>query len=306
MKKALVIGSEGNIGKPLVKYLKNHNYTVFETDIKQAWRKNYFVADINNPLDLLPSFLDFKPDVVFLLSAMVSRVTCEQAASLAVSTNLSGINNIIQLCKRTNSKLVFFSTSEVYGPNCEIMEESIPNPMPNNRYGLTKLLGEKIVEYEVENFGLKAVTLRPFMMYEEEEDLGDHRSAMIRFAFNLAQGKPIEVHKGSTRSWFHASDAVRAIEAATKLDKYFVINIGHPDVIKTEVLAEKIRKLLNAPNHLIKYIDQPSQMTLKKVPVLKRQEEILKIKPIISVDEGIERVCKRIIERINTKTLNLQ
>ena len=88
--KALIIGSEGNIGKPLVKHLKSLQYEVMEVDIKQGWRPNYLVADITNPIDLVPAFVDYEPDVVFMLSAMVSRVTCEQAPSLAISTNLLG------------------------------------------------------------------------------------------------------------------------------------------------------------------------------------------------------------------------
>src|SRR6185437_287660 len=179
-----------------------------------------------------------QPDVVFLLASIVSRVTCEQAGSLAIATNLAGTNNVLQLCKRTRSRLVYFSTSEVYGPDCDPMDEADSNPRPNNRYGLSKLLGEQLVEYEVRTHGLQAVTLRPFMMYDEQEDLGDHRSAMIRFATNLALGRPIEVHRGSARGWFHASDAVRAIEAATRVDKYSVINIGHPEIVPIADLAE--------------------------------------------------------------------
>ena len=97
------------------------------------------------------------------------------------------------------------------------MDEGISNPRPNNRYGLSKLLGEQLVEYEVRTHGLEAVVLRPFMMYDENEDLGDHRSAMIRFSSELALGRPIEVHRGSGRSWLHVTDAVRAIEAAARL-----------------------------------------------------------------------------------------
>ena len=211
MKRALLLGSEGNIGKPLADYLVGLGYEVMKADIKPGWKENYYVVDINNPIDLLPAFLDFKPDVVYVLSAMVSRVTCEQASSLAVATNLSGIQNILELCKRIDAMTVFFSTSEVYGPDCDVMDEDDLNPSPNNRYGLSKLLGEKLVEYEVKFNGLRAVTLRPFMMYDENEDWGDHRSAMIRFALNLATGKEIEIHKGGLRGWLHVSDAIRQL-----------------------------------------------------------------------------------------------
>src|SRR5947207_524428 len=211
MNKALVIGSEGNIGAPLVRHLRAAGCDVLESDIRPAWRSEYVMADINHPIDLLPAF-DWKPDVVFLLSAMVSRVTCEQASSLAIATNLGGINNVLQLSKRVVARVVFFSTSEVYGPGLDRMDEAEAHPRPNNRYGLSKLLGEQLVEYEVRTYGLQAVAIRPFMIYDENEDLGDHRSAMIRFSSELAQGRPIDVHRGSARSWLHVSDAVHAIE----------------------------------------------------------------------------------------------
>ena len=297
MPKALVIGSEGNIGVPLVKYLRKQGYQVLESDIRPAFRKDYLMADINQAVDLLPAF-DWQPDVVFLLASMVSRVTCEQAGGLAVSTNLAGANNVLQLCKRARAKLVYFSTSEVYGPECDPMDEADSNPRPNNRYGLSKLLGEQLVDYEVRTHGLQAVTLRPFMMYDEDEDLGDHRSAMIRFATNLALGRPIEVHQGSARGWFHVSDAVRAIEAAVRVAQHTVINIGHPDIRPIGELAEMIRQELGAPRHLITSSTLPPRMTLCKRPVLRRQEELLGIIPQVSLAEGVRRVCSRIQERL--------
>jgi len=299
VQRALVIGSEGNIGTVLVRYLRQKGYEVMEADIKSGYRDQYIVADINHPIDLLPAF-DWRPNVVFLLSAMVSRVTCEQAGSLAITTNLGGINNILQLCKRVNAKTIFFSTSEVYGPECDPMDETISNPFPNNRYGLSKLLGEKLVEYEARNYGLRAVSIRPFMMYDEEEHFGNHRSAMIRFVGNLALKRRIEVHNGSARSWFHASDAVRAIEAAVHLKEYSVINIGHPEVIPMAELAERIRVALGAPRELINYVDIPSRMTSVKRPVLDRQRTLLGVEPIVSLEEGIRRVCKRVPERISS------
>ncbi|MDG1143801.1 MAG: NAD(P)-dependent oxidoreductase [Burkholderiales bacterium] len=299
MKKALVIGSEGNIGVPLVKHLRSIGYQVKQSDIRPGWREDYLMADINFPIDLLPAF-DWGPDVVFILSAMVSRVTCEQASSLAISTNLTGINNVLQLCKRVNAMTVFFSTSEVYGPDCQLMDETTSNPQPNNRYGLSKLLGEQLVEYEVRTHGLRAVTLRPFMMYDEEEDLGDHRSAMIRFATNLALERPIEVHNGSARGWLHVSDAVRAIVAAGNVKYYSVINIGHPDITSIEDMAEMVRSELGAESTLVQKCELPSRMTLVKRPILTRQRDILGVIPDVSLREGVARVCRRVRERLES------
>lgn len=299
MTKALVIGSEGNIGAPLVRHLREDGYEVLEVDIRPRMRGSYLMADINHPIDLLPAF-DWGPEIVFILSAMVSRVTCEQASGLAIATNLEGTNNVLQLCKRVGAFAVYFSTSEVYGPNIELMDETLPNLRPNNRYGLSKLLGEQLVEYEVRTYGLRAVTLRPFMIYDEFEDLGDHRSAMIRFASNLAAGRLIEVHRGSARGWMHISDAVRAIEAAAGLDEYAVINIGHPDVRPIEELAEAVRRELGAPIELVNVVDLPERMTLRKHPSLERQRLLLGVEPRVSLEEGVRLVCSEIRRRVES------
>jgi nucleoside-diphosphate-sugar epimerase len=302
MKKALVIGSEGNIGLPLVKYLKSKGYDVLEADIRSGWRENYIMVDINHPADLIEAF-DWKPDVVFMLSAIVSRVTCEQASALSIATNLSGLNNVIQMTKRAGAMFVYFSTSEVYGPDIDLMDEDLSMPKPNNRYGLSKLLGEKLVEYEVEQHQMRAVTLRPFMMYDENEDWGDHRSAMIRFAVNLALGKQIEIHKGSARAWLHVSDAVRAIEAAAHVKEYSIINIGHQDVVQIEDLAEMIRGILKAPKDLLKVYDLPERMTLVKKPNTDKMNKLLGVMPSVGLEEGVTLVCEKVIEKLKNGTL---
>lgn len=294
MEKALVIGSAGNIGKPLVNYLREKKYEVRELDIKQGWRDGYYVGDITKAADLIEPF-SFKPDYVFHLAAVVSRVTCEQAPASCIDTNVYGTQNVIEFTKKCGAKLINFSTSEVYGPKASANSlEEEKDLEPNNRYGMSKLIAERLVEYEVKYHNLNAVTLRPFMMYDENEDLGDHRSAMIRFAYNLHKGIPITVHRGSMRGWLHVSDAVRLIEAATRVNDYHVINIGNADVRPIEELADMICNELNADRALINYKEIPKQMTQIKNPSLLNQSRLLQIEPMITLEEGVKRVCQRI------------
>jgi nucleoside-diphosphate-sugar epimerase len=171
------------------------------------------------------------------------------------------------------------------------MDEALTLPQPGNRYGLSKWLCEQLVEYEVRTSGLRAVTLRPCMLYDEREDIGEHRSAMIRFASGLARGRPIEVHHGSARGWLHISDAVRAIEAAAGVDHYATINIGHPEVVPMLELAEMIREELDAHPSLIHSVPLPPQITLIKRPTLQLQRTLLGFEPSISIREGVRRVC---------------
>lgn len=288
--KILVIGSEGNIGTKLVPYLKLCGHSVLSCDQNQGFRPEYAVVNILHSGDLTSLFLTFKPDVVYLLAAMVSRVTCENSPCLAVDTNLSGLNNVIQLCKTHNSKLIYFSTSEVYGNIGGVLSED-RECEPNNLYGLTKYLGEKLVQYFLKD----AIIVRPFMFYDEDETRGDHRSAMIRFSYHLSRKEKITVHKGSKRSWMHISDGVRVLERLMYVKEFHVVNIGSDELINAEKLAEKMCNLygLEYQDYVIE-LPLPEKMTLEKIPDLKKQYELTGIIPEIDLNTGIALILSKL------------
>ena len=287
--KILVTGSEGNIGSKLVPYLEECGNKVFCLDIVQRYRDNYVIADIRNPLDLIKFTQDFKPEVVIHLAAMVSRVTCEKSAVETISSNLLGLTNIIEVCKLYNSKLIYFSTSEIYGNIGGLLSEDRTDIDPNNRYGLTKLLGEKLVEYEVKHGNLKAISLRPFMFYDEDESFGENRSAMIRFMeAAILKNQKINVHRNSKRNWTHTRDAVKLIEKSIYVDQYEAINIANDEVVDMVDFAKKINVLTNTNfDDIFTITDQPSQMTLEKIPCTKKMNRLLNYTPEINIDNGL-------------------
>lgn len=297
--RAIVTGAEGNIGKPLCAALDAAGWDVFGIDTKPAHRVGYLTADVRNAADLLGVTM-YGADVIFHLASMVSRVTCESAPSTCVDVNLVGTQNMIELAMLAGARLVFFSTSEVYGPDQTLMRETGP-VRPNNLYGVSKYLGEQLVEYAVREWDLDAVILRPFMMYDEFEDMGAHRSAMIRFAADLFERVPVVVHRGSARGWLHVSDAVRAILAAATCDAprdERIINIGHPDVRPIKDLARMIAYEFGVDYGLIIERDLPARMTAVKNPHLERQSRILGFEPFVTLDEGVSRVCAAMRDRL--------
>jgi nucleoside-diphosphate-sugar epimerase len=297
--RTIVLGSEGNIGTKLVQYLRKSRHEVLRADIIQHFADDYVQTDVVSLLDLYDAASKFRPDVIYHLAAMVSRVTCEATPHMTIDTNLSGTNNVAQICKTLGATMINFSTSEVYGNIGGLLSEDRLDIVPNNRYGLSKYLAEKLVEYEVNNHDLKAITVRPFMYYDEDETIGDHRSAMIRFAEGLLNGKNIRVHKNSKRSWLHMDDAVRALEKVIYLDKYHVINLGHPSVVDTEYIATYMCERLGVEfKKRVELIDLPSRMTLAKIPDLTKQKTLLGFEPKISIEEGIDRVLAKVKERI--------
>lgn len=290
--KILVTGSEGNIGRKLAPYLRKCGHEVMRMDIMQEYADDYIKHDVRDPLYTCD--LPFKPEVVFHLAGMVSRITCEKAPHLAVDTNIVGTSNIIQFCKSMGAKLVNFSTSEVYGNQGGVLCEDKTGLMPNNIYGVTKLMVEQLVDYEVKNYLLRAVVVRPFMIYDESETKGVHRSAMVRFAEALVKKEKIVVHKGSERSWLHTEDAVRLFEKCMYLNDYHVINIGNPNIVSMMYIAKCMCTELGLDP--MKYIiekELPKKMTLVKRPSLEKQKDLLKYFPIVDVETGVGALIKR-------------
>lgn len=297
--KILITGSAGNIGTQLSKYLTHRGHEVFGIDIVQGVGQNYKVVDINQPLDLFDVFDSFKPEVCYHLAAMVSRVTCEASPSITCQTNISGTANIIQVCRRFRTRLFFFSTSEIYGNKYHELNEWSTKPQPNNLYGLSKLIGEELVHYAAKS-DLRAIIIRPFMFYHEDETLGDHRSAMIRFCTDLMLGKKITVHKGSGRSWMHLDDGCMVLANLLNVPYSTTINIGSPEYIETMDLAILIcNKLGIDPSRHIIEEELPSQMTLRKVPNLYRMKELTGIDTMtVPLDKGIDRVISKLRSRL--------
>src|SRR5574338_696 len=141
IKRILITGSEGNIGSVLCPYLVENRNHILKCDILHKYEDNYIMSDVTNPGDLYKVYDEYSPHVVIHMAAKVSRVDCEKSPNLTVQTNLSGLQNIIQLCLRNKAKLIYVSTSEVYGNISGRMSENRTDLAPNNIYGLTKLSG---------------------------------------------------------------------------------------------------------------------------------------------------------------------
>jgi nucleoside-diphosphate-sugar epimerase len=292
-KRVLVTGSEGNVGSELVPYLESKGHEVLCLDILQKYRTNYILCDILNLADAETEIANFKPDIVIHLAAMVSRITCEKSLSMAISINMTGTSNIIQLCKRYDAKLINFSTSEVYGNQNILLEEDIV-PMPNNIYGITKLWAEELVAYEGKHSNLKYINVRPFMMYSEYENMGENRSAMIRFAESVVNNTPFEVHKNAKRSWLHMSDASEIYEQLMHVDGNHLVNVGNSDFIDIEEMARFMCDYVGRDHSLIQLSELPNKMTLTKVASFNRLKQLIDYTPGVEQKDGMIRVINRV------------
>ena len=306
--KILVTGSEGNVGRALVKHLKGKGHEVVRLDfmyINAVKEGDYFSWDVAIPMK--PFSFPEDIDVIYHLAAVVGRELCEDHLCEALYTNVVGTSNVIQLCKALDAKLINFSTSDIYGDTGKGYgyDYDIVIPMPVNHYGLSKWLAERVVYHEVTYSSLEAIVVRPFMLYSEYESADNYKSALIRFADSLWRNERITVYKDTYRSWLHLDDAVVVFEKLLgymKSDDVMgaALDIGHPESVSALELARMLLAAMGKTSReqeLVEVKELPAGIARYKTPNLTEQELCLDFKPKISIEEGIDRIVKKLKER---------
>jgi nucleoside-diphosphate-sugar epimerase len=167
-------------------------------------------------------------DVVFHLAAEPGvRQSWGTRFETYVRNNVLATQRVLEACRRTHlRRLVYASSSSVYGQGESLPTSEGMAPMPISPYGVTKLGGEHLVSMYARSYGLDAVTLRYFSVYgpRQRPDM-----AFSRFMDAALSGRPIELFGGrQTRDFTFVSDIVRATRAAADAghDLTRVLNVG--------------------------------------------------------------------------------
>ena len=302
MTNVFVTGALGFIGGYLIPYLTKQGQKVISSDVHVRDYADYVRADVTSFEDLYKIFKDKKIDQVIHMAGEVGRMVGEEHPQKMMYVNNIGTLNLIKLCLEYNAKLVYFSTSEVYGHLFDIgrsvKEEDLEKGSiftTTNIYAMSKLFGEAIVKHYVENYRLNAVTIRPFMVYGPGEYPSKYRSALINFVNSALRGEKLTVHKGTKRAWCYISDFIKGLYLVMQQPfsgKYEAFNIGSDEYHTMEETAQMIIEECGANRNLIEVVEPP-----KKFLSLNKIFSIDKIRafgyePIVSLKEGIHEVAK--------------
>jgi len=291
----LVTGGKGFIGSHLVGELRKRGHNVFVFDRARISEENYYRGDICDYFSLERTFQEAKPHVVVHLGGMVSRKECEETPHAAIQTNVDGTLNVVLLCLKWKSRLVYAGSSEEYGTAFSLEErvtEETPFGEPTSIYSMTKRMAEELTQYYARFNGLQATTLRYFMLYGPGETHSEYRSALIRFMAAAQLGKPLTVHKNTARQWCYIDDAIEAtikIIERKQEENYEVFNIGNDEPISTEELAEKIVKITNSKSEIRRIQVEPTVIPVK-LGSFENARKVLRWKAKTKLDEGLNRV----------------
>ncbi len=312
----LITGVAGFIGSNLCKELLRKKHTVFGIDNLSYGKKQNIAKIANNENfkfiqgDILNPYIlqDIKADViVHLASQKIPRYT---NALRTLDENSLMIKNIINKCIKDNSKLVFASTSDVYGKNPEIPFNENSNLVLGNTkvkrwaYAVSKINSEHYIIANHDANGLKYSIARFFGSYGENHNLtwwGGPQSSFITKAINK---ETIEIHGTGeqTRTFTFIEDTVAGLLNLILNDKANneIFNIaGKPEEeITISELARLIWKLVNGEDDKpkLKFIPYSAfgnyEDVMRRVPDISKLKKYFDFEPKWTIEEGMKKTIK--------------
>lgn len=256
-KNILITGGAGFIGSHIANSLiDENNITIIDNlstgnlkNLKDKEHKNlnFIKADIcNTNLDDLTSGIDY----IFHFAAMAS---VPLSVENPVECNEINLNATIKLLKSAVNndveKIVFSSSSSVYGENRNIPLKETEPPMPASPYAASKASCELYLRTFYESYGLNYTALRYFNVFGPNQDKNSQYAAVIpNFISAFLEGEQAEIYGDGeqTRDFVYVGDVVKANINACKSDYNGIVNIASGEKMTVNKLYEIIKNTLNS------------------------------------------------------------
>ncbi len=251
--KALVTGGAGFIGSNLAEELAKKHEVVIIDDLSTGRVENVKDLDlelvrgsITDPDMLKENFRDV--DCVFHQAALPSVQRSIEDPVLANEVNICGTLNVLVAARDADvKKVIYASSSAVYGDTPELPKREDMKPDPKSPYAVAKLAGEYYCRVFNEIYGLKTVALRYFNVYGPRQDpASDYAAVIPNFVNRVMAGKePIIYGDGEqTRDFTFVRDVVQANVRAMESDATGVFNVATGTRISINDLAGMVMGII--------------------------------------------------------------
>ena len=256
-KNILITGGLGFIGSHIANELLDENEVLILdnlstgkiNNLKDTNHENLKIVkeDIRNTdLNDLTSNIDY----IFHLAAMAS---VPLSIDEPVECSDINVNATIKLLKSAVDndvkKIIFSSSSSVYGQNKNMPLKETEQPMPMSPYAASKASCELYLKAFYDSYGLNYVSLRYFNVFGPGQDKNSQYAAVIpNFISTILEGKQPEIYGDGeqTRDFIFIKDVVRANVNAAESDFNGIINVASGKKLSINQLYEIVRKTLNS------------------------------------------------------------
>jgi UDP-glucuronate decarboxylase len=300
-KRVLVTGGAGFLGSHLCERLIARGNDVLCVD-------NYFTGRKANVASLLgsPHFEAMRHDVTFPLYAEVDEIynlACPASPIhyqfdpvQTTKTSIMGAINMLGLAKRTRSRVLQASTSEVYGdPSVHPQTEEYwgnVNPLgPRACYDEGKRAAETLFFDYLRQHKVKIKVVRIFNTYGPRMHPNDGR-VVSNFIVQALRGEPITLYgDGSqTRAFCFVDDLVEGFLRMMDTDDSISgpVNLGNPEEITVRELAQRIIRLTKSSSEII-FRPLPQDDPMQRCPDITVARRLLEWEPTVTLEDGLQR-----------------
>jgi UDP-glucuronate decarboxylase len=310
----LVTGGGGFIGVNLISYLINkyNNCKIICVDnfissnknnilkIKNNFQNQIYILEINI-IDLNFNFLknnfNFNIDKIFHLACIASPKIYQDNSLQTLDTCYLGTKNILDIAKNYNARIVFSSTSEVYGdPEIKVQNEEYRGNV--NTIGIRSCYdeGKRIAEtlcfeYQKE-FNVNVGIIRIFNTYGPFMNPNDGR-VIPNFINQCLKNENITIYGNGeqTRSFCFISDLIDGLNKMININYFGPFNLGNDIDFTINQLALIIKDITNSKSNII-YQDLPQDDPILRKPNIKKAFDNLNWKPSTNLRDGLIKTIK--------------
>jgi len=298
--KVLVTGGAGFIGSHLTKALidSGNEVTVIDNlssgnrrnliEGTEAGRLSFLLQDVVDRV-MLPGF-----DRIYHLASLASPVFYQRDPIGTALSNSAGTYNMLVHARENKSRILFASTSEVYGnPLQHPQQESYwGNVNPNgirSCYDESKRFGESLMMDFHRQYGIETRIARIFNTYGPGMNLNDGR-VVPNFILQALTNRPITIYGDGkqTRSYCYVSDTVWGLVNLMNSDFVEPVNIGNPREITVLELVQKIKGLTDSKSEIV-FTPLPEDDPVRRCPDISRAQRVLSWEPEVSLEEGLRK-----------------
>lgn len=305
----LVTGGAGFIGSHIVERLVASGKTVRVLD-NFSFGKQENLRGVEKSVEVIAGdLLDTKAvrqavegvEVVFHQAALRSVPLSVEKPTMVNRVNVEGTMNVLQAAWKAGvRRVVYASSSSVYGnqPALPDREDQIPSPV--SPYAVSKLAGEYYCRVFTETYGLETVSLRYFNVYGPRQDPNSQYAAVIPLFIRWAvRGEPLQVHGDGlqSRDFTYVENVVDANVQAAESQQGVggVFNVGQGQSHSLMELADLICRLLGTGLRRI-HTEAREGDVRRTLADIRRSREVLSYEPRVSFETGISRTLSEQIK----------
>ncbi len=312
MAKIIITGVAGFIGSNLAEHLLSKDHEVvgidnlsmgFLRNLQNLTTQQHFTfvhGDIMNPFILNDHHADI---IVHLASQKIPRYT---NALRTLEENHLALKNIIGKCIKDKSKIVYASTSDIYGKNTNLPfhEDSDlhlgPTTVKRWAYAISKIHGEQLIHAYGDEAGIDFTICRFFGSFGPNQNLTWWGGPQSVFISNALAGIPLEIHGDGTqrRTFTYISDTVQGLTRCILEPKasHEIFNVAGPpeNEITINDLAVMIWRMVNPNTEPLLQLKPYASFgkyedVQRRVPDNSKIRNLLGFIPGINLKEGLEK-----------------